>query len=167
MGRVIVLLGVSGSGKTAIGARLATILGGRFVEGDDYHCPRNAAKMERGAPLTDEERRPWLASMAADVEVWQNDDSTVVLACSALRRSYRDRLRAADRALWLVHLSVSPDLLRRRLAERSGHFMPASLLQSQLEILEPLDEAEQGATICIEDDESPQDVACRIARILR
>lgn len=131
----IVVMGVSGCGKSTVGAALAQALGLRFVEGDSLHPPRNVALMAAGTPLTDEDRREWLAAVAqilADAK-----DDGVVVSCSALKRSYRDLLRASAPDLKLVHLRGEPALLTQRLNERKGHYMPPSLLQSQLDTLEP------------------------------
>lgn len=131
----IVVMGVSGCGKSTIGAGLAQALGLRFVEGDELHPPRNVALMAAGTPLTDEDRREWLEAVArvlADAK-----DDGVVVSCSALKRRYRDLLRASAPDLTLVHLRGEPALLAERLAARKGHYMPPSLLQSQLDTLEP------------------------------
>ncbi|GHF18852.1 gluconokinase [Pseudolysinimonas yzui] len=123
-------MGVSGTGKSTIGRGLAETLGLPFVEGDDLHPPANVAKMAAGIPLTDADRAPWLDRIAAEL------DRPVVITCSALKRSYRDRLRAAAPDLVLVYLHGSPELLAARMAQRDGHFMPPSLLESQLATLE-------------------------------
>ena len=137
---VVVLMGVSGSGKTSVGVPLAAALGGEFVEGDDYHPPANVAKMRQGIPLDDADRRPWLETLAAEIGRWLAAGRTVVLACSALKRSYRAILRGGRPEVRFVHLKGDPALIRARLAQRRGHYMPASLLDSQLATLEePLD----------------------------
>jgi gluconokinase len=137
---VIVLMGVSGSGKTTVGVPLAQALGGEFVEGDDYHPPANVAKMRQGIPLDDADRRPWLETLSAEIGRWLSAGRTVVLACSALKRSYRAILRGERPGVRFVHLTGSAPLIRARLAGRRGHYMPASLLDSQLAALEePLD----------------------------
>lgn len=123
-------MGVSGTGKSTVGRGLAETLGIPFVEGDDLHPPANVAKMAAGIPLTDTDRAPWLDRVAAEL------DRSVVITCSALKRSYRDRLRAAAPELVLVYLHGSPELLASRMAQRDGHFMPPSLLESQLATLE-------------------------------
>jgi gluconokinase len=133
---VIVLMGVSGSGKTTVGVPLAQALGGEFVEGDDYHPPANVAKMRQGIPLDDADRRPWLEALSAEIGRWLAAGRTVVLACSALKRSYRTILRGGRAGVRFVHLKGNPSLIRARLAERRGHYMPASLLDSQLATLE-------------------------------
>lgn len=128
----IVVMGVSASGKTEVGRRLATALDVGFVDGDDLHPPTNVAKMTSGVPLTDTDREPWLDAVAAVLT-----GGGVVVACSALRRSYRDRLRAgAGREIRVLHLDVSEPELRRRIERRVDHFMPPSLLADQLATLE-------------------------------
>ena len=131
----IVVMGVSGCGKSTVGAALAQALGLRFVEGDELHPPRNVELMAAGTPLTDDDRREWLQAVAATLADAKDDG--VVVSCSALKRSYRDLLRGSAPDLKLVHLRGEPALLARRLHERKGHYMPPSLLQSQLDTLEP------------------------------
>ncbi len=143
----VVVMGVSGSGKSTVGRALADALGLPFVEGDSLHPPRNVNLMAAGTPLTDDDRQDWLQAIAAQLAAAQHDG--VVVSCSALRRSYRDLLRASAPDLRLVHLTGEPWLLAERLESRSGHYMPASLLQSQLDTLEPptADEAAISADI--------------------
>ena len=124
-------MGVSGSGKSTVGALLAARLGVPFVDGDALHPASNVAKMAAGIPLDDDDRAPWLYAVGARLA-----QGGVVVACSALRRAYRDRLREAAPAARFVLLHGSPALLASRIAERVGHFMPAALLDSQLAILE-------------------------------
>jgi gluconokinase len=134
---VIVVMGVSGSGKTTLGTRLAQALGVPFEEGDNLHPPANIAKMKAGEPLTDADRAPWLDAVAGWIEGRLLDGRGGVVSCSALKRIYRDRLRRADAAgLRFVLLDPSPEMLRDRLAHRRHHFMPPSLLDSQLATLE-------------------------------
>ena len=128
--RAIVVMGVSGTGKSTIGRALAEALGLTFVEGDDLHPESNVAKMAAGIPLTDADRAPWLDRVAAEI------DRPVVVACSALKRAYRDRLRQAAPDLVLVYLHGEATLLAARIEGREGHFMPSSLLESQLAALE-------------------------------
>jgi gluconokinase len=128
--RPIVVMGVSGTGKSTIGRGLAETLGLPFVEGDDLHPDANVAKMAAGIPLSDADRAPWLDRVAARL------DEPVVVTCSALKRSYRDRLRLAAPDLVLVYLHGTPELLAERMTQRDGHFMPTSLLDSQLATLE-------------------------------
>lgn len=130
LSRPVVVMGVSGTGKSTIGRALAETLDAPFVEGDDLHPPANRQKMAAGIPLTDDDRGPWLDAVAAEL------DRPVVVACSALKRRYRDRLRAAAPDLVLVFLHGEATLLAARMEGREGHFMPASLLRSQLDTLE-------------------------------
>ncbi len=140
-GRAIVLMGVTGAGKTTVGERLAARLGARFVEGDAYHPPANVAKMRAGTPLEDADRWPWLEAIRADLARWLAAGETAVVACSALRRAYRDVLRGAGPGLRFVHLVGPGELIAARLADRRGHYMPPGLLPSQLATLEdPADE---------------------------
>ena len=134
---IVVVMGVSGSGKTTIGTALATRVGWAFVEGDDWHPPQNVAKMSAGTPLTDEDRFPWLDRLNAELRAREARGESVVATCSALRQSYRDRLTRGLARWELVFLYGSFELLSRRMAERKHRFMPASLLQSQFATLEP------------------------------
>jgi len=142
--RPVVVMGVSGSGKTTVGAALADALGLRFVDGDAMHPAANVAKMAAGIPLDDADRAPWLDAIGAVLA-----DGPVVVACSALKRAYRDRLRAAAPDLQLVFLDGAPALLASRMAARPGHFMPTSLLDSQLATLERPDPDEHALTVDI------------------
>jgi len=139
--RPVVVMGVSGSGKTTVGAALADALGLRFVDGDALHPAANVAKMAAGIPLDDADRAPWLDAIGAVLA-----DGPVVVACSALKRAYRDRLRAAAPGLQLVFLDGDRALLASRMAARPGHFMPTSLLDSQLATLERPDPDEHALT---------------------
>jgi gluconokinase len=130
----IVVMGVSGSGKSSVGQALAQRLGADFRDGDDLQPPENVAKMRAGTPLTDDDRWPWLDRVAAVLA----DQAPVVVACSALKRAYRDRIRAgAGGQVRFVHLAGSRDLIAARMARRQGHYMPVSLLDSQFAALEP------------------------------
>lgn len=142
-----VVMGVSGVGKTQVGLALAQALGARFVEGDDLHPESNRAKMAGGTPLVDEDRWPWLDRVAATLA---EGSPPVVGACSALRRRYRDRLRAGTPGLVVLHLSGDPALVGERLRARKGHFMPPALLRSQFETLEPLEADEPGLAVRVE-----------------
>ena len=133
----VVLMGVSGSGKTVVGERLAQRLGARFIDGDDYHPPANVEKMRAGTPLTDTDRAPWLDRLNAVLRHAVARQEPVVLACSALRAAYRETLADRLPGLQWVHLSGSEALIAQRLADRQHRYMPASLLRSQFAVLEP------------------------------
>jgi gluconokinase len=137
-------MGVSGCGKSTVGRRLAQQIGAAFLDADDFHPPANVKRMRQGHALTDAERAPWLDALAARLAA---ADEPVVLACSALRRSYRDALRRGAPALTLVHLTGSPALLAERIGARPGHYMPPALLPSQLATLEPPANDEQAITL--------------------
>jgi carbohydrate kinase (thermoresistant glucokinase family) len=132
----VVVMGVSGCGKSTVSRLLAQHMGVPFIEGDELHPARNVALMSAGIPLTDDDRRDWLAAIAQRLRGPAAHQGAVV-ACSALRRTYRDVLRQAAPDLALVHLSGEMDLIAQRLGRRAGHYMPATLLQSQLDTLEP------------------------------
>lgn len=133
--RLIVVMGVSGCGKSTIAEALAAAIGGRFFDGDHFHPPANIEKMRQGDPLTDDDRWPWLALVGQELSRGQGD---VVGACSALKRSYRDFIaKEAGERVAFVHLSGSKQLIADRMAARDGHFMPLSLLESQFAALEP------------------------------
>ncbi len=135
---VIVLMGVSGSGKTTVGRRLAADLGWRFVEGDDYHPPENVAKMAGGTPLSDGDRWPWLEALRARIDGACAAGEDLVVACSALKHDYREFLEGGDPAcVRYVYLRGSEDLFRQRLEGREGHFMGPEMLRSQIEAMEP------------------------------
>jgi gluconokinase len=131
-----VVMGVSGSGKSVIGATFARSLGVDFVEGDAYHTVANVERMSRGVPLTDDDRAQWLRSLAARIREAKDTGTGLVVSCSALKRSYRDVLRGAAGELQFVFLQGSRALLAERLTSRRGHYMPPSLLESQLATLE-------------------------------
>ena len=138
----MVVMGVSGCGKSSVGLELAQQLGARFIDGDDLHPEENKAKMAAGIPLNDDDRWPWLdlvgQALAGEVE------GGTVVACSALKKVYRDRILAAAPGTVFVHLAGSRDLLWERMTSRPNHFMPASLLDSQLATLEQIDPSEPG-----------------------
>ncbi|CAL9379802.1 Gluconokinase [Streptomyces sp. enrichment culture] len=151
---LVVVMGVSGSGKTTVGTALAERLGVPYAEADDFHPPENVAKMASGVPLTDEDRAPWLDAIAAWLKAQEGEGG--VVTCSALKRVYRDRLRRAAPEVFFLHLDGSPELIGERLSGRTGHFMPSALLRSQFETLEALDADEAGAVVPI--DGTPQEV---------
>lgn len=160
-GLAIVLMGVSGCGKTTVGRLLAAALGCAFLEGDDFHTQTNLDKMRSGIPLRDEDRWPWLEALAAQIRAATGSGETVVVACSALKSSYREVLaRGADRVLF-VHLAGPPELVAARLAARRGHFMPPGLLASQYAVLEP----PEGLTVSIAPP--PQEIVSEILGRLR
>lgn len=144
----VVVMGVSGTGKTTVGEELARRLGVTFIEGDSLHPQRNIAKMSAGQPLDDGDRRPWLQTLNTLVSSHHAEGISAVLTCSALRRAYRDILREGlpPGSLFFVHLAAPPAVLRARMESRD-HFMPATLLQSQLDTLEPLERDEAGAVL--------------------
>lgn len=145
--RVVVVMGVSGTGKSTVGGLLADALGVPYAEADAFHPPANIAKMSAGTPLDDDDRAPWLEAIGA----WARDRAGRggVVSCSALKRRYRDTLRAAAPGLFFVHLDGERDLIARRLGARADHFMPTTLLDSQFSDLEPLQPDEDGATLSV------------------
>jgi len=145
----IVVMGVSGSGKTTVGSALAERIGGVFLDADDLHPAANVDKMSKGFPLNDTDRAPWLDIVGKEMRKRQGEGRTVVVACSALKRKYRERIRAEEPAAFFVLLAGTREELERRMQARHGHFMPASLLDSQLDTLEPLGTNEHGATVNI------------------
>lgn len=158
----LIVMGVTGSGKTTVGALLAGRLGAVFLDGDDYHPPENVAKMSSGAPLTDEDRWPWLDRLGQVIEASVGEAGRVVLACSALRRVYRDRLTAACAEPPLfIHLAGARELIHGRMAARREHYMPVALLDSQIQTLEAI-EADENAIVTAID--APVDQV--VARIL-
>ncbi|HMH85235.1 MAG TPA: gluconokinase [Gemmatimonadaceae bacterium] len=155
-----VVMGVSGSGKSLIGAAFARVLGVDFVEGDDYHTTANVARMASGIPLTDDDRAEWLRLLAARIRKAKDSGIGLVVSCSALKRSYRDILRAAASELRFVFLHGPRVLLAERLGSRRGHYMPPSLLESQLATLEQPSPDEQ-AWVC-DIRESPEDIVAAL-----
>jgi gluconokinase len=143
----IVVMGVTGSGKTSAARELTGQLGWEYIDGDDLHPEANVAKMAGGTPLDDEDRWPWLRRIAEVIGEHEAAGISLVITCSALKRSYRDLLRDGHPSVWFAHVDVTREVLAQRLAERQGHFMPPSLLDSQLATLEPLGEDEPGDVI--------------------
>ncbi|MFF7699981.1 gluconokinase [Streptomyces lydicus] len=160
---VIVVMGVAGTGKTTIGPLVAAGLGVPYAEGDDFHPPANIAKMSAGVPLDDADRGPWLDAIGA----WAHGRAGRggVVSSSALKRSYRDRLRAAAPGAVFLHLTGDRALIEARMAGRKGHFMPAALLDSQFATLEPLGDDEAGVAVDVSG--TPQEIAARAVAALR
>lgn len=161
--RHVVVMGVTATGKTTVGRAVAEALGAVFVEGDTFHPQANIDKMSAGLPLDDDDRRPWLRTLAAEITRIDGAGETSVTACSALRRVYRDWLREGSSDLFFVHLDSTFDVLLDRMKRRT-HFMPPSLLQSQLDTLEPLEADEAGVVV---DDTRPLDdvIATSVAAV--
>lgn len=154
----IVVMGVSGAGKSTIAAAIAREIDGLFLDADDLHPAANVEKMASGIPLTDDDRMPWLARVGDTLALAHRDGHVPVIACSALRHRYRDAIRVAASDAFFVQLDGTPELLAQRMTGRADHFMPPALLASQLATLEPLGDDEHGAVI---------DVALAPAQIVR
>jgi gluconokinase len=140
-------MGVSGSGKSTTADEVVRRLGWDFAEGDDFHPASNVDKMRAGIPLTDDDRWPWLRSLADWIGRHEREGRSAVVTCSALKRSYRDLLREGHPSVWFAHVAEDPDLIRSRIEHRTGHYMPPSLLDSQLATLEPLQPDEPGVEV--------------------
>jgi gluconokinase len=147
--RHVVVMGVSGSGKTTVAQGISEVTGLPYGEADRFHPPANIAKMSAGIPLDDDDRWPWLRELAAWMAAQAAEGRSTVIACSALKRAYRDMLRAGPPGLQFVHLAGSAELIRERMAHRAGHFMPVTLLDSQFATLEPLADDEDGIVLDI------------------
>ncbi|MEU7280619.1 gluconokinase [Streptomyces sp. NPDC045431] len=160
---VVVVMGVSGTGKTTIGPLVAERLGVPYAEGDDFHPEANIAKMSAGTPLDDEDRWPWLDAIGR----WAHGRAGLggVVSSSALKRSYRDRLRAAAPGVVFLHLTGDRALIEGRMAARKGHFMPAALLDSQFATLQPLGADEAGVAVDVSG--GPEAIADRAVDALR
>ena len=158
-------MGVAGSGKSSVMAALVARLGWPALEGDALHPPGNVAKMAAGVPLTDADRAPWLEAIGDWISEREAERQSSFVTCSALRRAYRDVLRRGHPAVWFVHLVAPRDVLEARIRGREGHFMPASMLASQLATLEPLEADEPGTTLAA--TAAPSGIADRIIATLR
>jgi gluconokinase len=144
---LVVVMGVSGSGKSTVGTALAGRMGVPFADADDFHSPASVAKMRGGVALDDVDRRPWLLAIGQWLAQHRDGDGGAVVTCSALKRAYRDTLREAAPDITFLHLDGDVETVRRRVAARTGHFMPESLVQSQFDALEPLEPDERGVVI--------------------
>lgn len=158
--RSIVVMGVSGSGKSTIALALAKRINFQFVDGDSLHSPENLAKMSRGVALSDDDRTPWLKVVGQKISDAQSESPGCVVACSALKRSYRDLLRGYDPGILFVMLNGTLALIRSRIEARPHEFMPASLLASQFAILEPLQSDERG--MCVDIRLTPGEIVDQI-----
>jgi gluconokinase/6-phosphogluconolactonase len=163
--KVLVVMGVSGSGKTTVGKLLADRLGWHYQEGDALHPPANVAKMTSGTPLTDADRLPWLNLVAARIDAWRSRGEAGVITCSALKRAYRDIIVGDRPDVSLVHLKGSRELIGRRMAARKGHFMPTALLDNQFATLQEPAPEERAITVDI--DGTPAEIVDEILRHLR
>lgn len=159
---LVVVGGVSGSGKSTVGSQLAATLGVPFIDGDSLHSAANIEKMSAGHPLTDDDRLPWLETVGRTLG--EHTQGGLVVACSALRRRYRELIRAEAPGVFFVVLTGPREVLEQRLGDRPGHFMPASLLDSQLATLEPLEPGEHGAEVGFTD--APADIVTEIETAL-
>lgn len=162
---VVVVMGVAGSGKSTVGRLLAERLHVPFLEADNLHPAANRVKMASGRPLTEKDRLPWLLALARWIRRASESGRGGVMACSALRYGYREEFRRAGEGVWILHLALSEEAARRRVAERTGHFMPAALEGSQYAELEPLRAGEAGLTVDAED--SPEAIVDRAEAALR
>ena len=154
---IVLVMGVSGVGKTTIGRLLATALGGQYIEGDDFHPPANLAKMRSGLPLSDEDRRPWLQALGKALQARGMKGAPVVLGCSALRESYRQLILASCPQCQIVWLRGSPELVAARIRSRHGHFMPARLLENQFAVLES-----PASAIAVDIDQTPEAIVRQV-----
>ena len=161
---IVIVAGVSGSGKTTVGAMLAGRLGWRFADADDFHPAANIAKMRAGVPLTDEDRRPWLRALTGWMDELIARDEPAVITCSALKRSYRDLLLGGRPSAQMVFLAVDRQVIAARLAARSGHFFPEKLLGSQFAALEPPQPDER--VLCVVPADDPAETVASIIAVL-
>ncbi|MET0904876.1 MAG: gluconokinase [Tardiphaga sp.] len=148
----LIVMGVSSSGKSSIGKALAEKIGWRFADGDDFHPPANVEKQRAGQALTDADRWPWLQSIADEIDRFTAEGGKIVIACSALKRAYRDLLLHGRQDVRIVYLHGSRELIAERMAARKNHFMPTSLLDSQFKTLEVPGPDERPITVSIDDD---------------
>jgi carbohydrate kinase (thermoresistant glucokinase family) len=162
---IAVAMGVSGSGKTTIADGVAQRLGWKLLEGDKFHPPVNVEKMSHGIPLTDEDRWPWLHAIAAEIDAMRARGESAVVACSALKRAYRDILIGDRPDVVLVYLCGDKDLIAERMSARKGHFMPTTLLDSQFATLEEPGPDEHPITVSI--DAPPDAIVDAVARQLK
>ena len=161
---VLVVMGVSGSGKTTVGKLLGERLGWSYQEGDALHPPENVAKMSSGTPLTDADRVPWLQRIASRIDAWRSSGEAGVITCSALKRAYRDIIVGDRPDVGLVYLRGSRELIGRRMAARKGHFMPAALLDNQFATLQEPSSEERA--IAVDVDGTPAEIVDAILRLL-
>jgi gluconokinase len=157
---IVIVMGTTGSGKTTIGSLLAKRMGWKFVDADDFHPPSNVEKMKQGIPLTDADRQPWLKALHDKIVEWTAEKRSVVLACSALKQSYRDELRASSDVKF-VYLKGSYQLFRERVLARKGHFAKQDLLASQFATLEEPTDA-----IIVDATPSPEQIVSDVRRKL-
>ncbi|XAS76393.1 gluconokinase [Dermatophilaceae bacterium Sec6.4] len=157
--RCVIVMGVSGSGKTTVARGIAQEMGWTFAEGDDFHSEENVAKMARGVALTDDDRWPWLREIGAWISAREQAGQSAVITCSALKRTYRDLLREGRSGVQFVLIDVPVQELERRLVARTDHYMSPSLLPSQLATLEPLQDDEPGIVVHAAD--TPQETVQR------
>lgn len=162
---VLLIMGVSGSGKTTVGKLLAERLGWQYQEGDALHPPENVAKMSGGTPLTDADRIPWLNRIAGRIDEWRSRGESGVITCSALKRAYRDIVIGSRPDVGLVHLKGSRELIGRRMVARKGHFMPSALLETQFATLEEPSPEERPITVDI--GGTPSEIVAEIVRRLQ
>jgi gluconokinase len=158
---IILIMGVSGSGKTTIGQHLASTLHWQFKDADDFHPPENIEKMAQGIPLTDGDRTPWLLALQHAIQIWIQTNSNVILACSALKSSYRQILYQPSDPVQIVYLKGSFKLIQQRLNQRHGHYMKADLLESQFKALEEPEKA-----LIVDIDQPPDTIAEQIRAAL-
>ncbi|WGW11319.1 gluconokinase [Saxibacter everestensis] len=161
----VIVMGVSGTGKTTIAEALSEELDWAFAEADEFHSQANIAKMASSTPLVDHDRWPWLGLIAAFLSQCETDGDNVIVTCSALKRAYRDVLRRSQTRVLFVHLDASFDVIAERVANRKGHYMPLKLLDSQFEILQPLEPDEEG--VVIDSAQSPEEIVRQAAAWVR